>query len=96
MSATVTRSRLSEEYLSVNVHANLDLGTQDVSIAVVPENEVVQLSDFQPATWYGDPGTTASCRLDPTAYAVGTYNIYVMLTETSETPVLVSGQLEVF
>lgn len=109
---SIAISRLSLQYVAVPVKATLLTGaslnpTSDpVSMAFMPQaTQVPQLSDWQTAIWATRSNNilqpyAAACLVGPGGtiqLGIGTYIIYVKITDNPEIPVLqASLQLEVY
>lgn len=95
MAATIQRAPGSTEYIQVNITANVTLGGQTVSIAVVPADETPTAPDFIASTWVTDDGTTCTARAPAVTYALGAWDVYAKVVSGMETPVIYAGRMVV-
>jgi hypothetical protein len=109
---SISISQLSLQYVAIPVKATLLTGASDnptsdpVYMAFMPQaTQVPQLSDWKTAIWATRPSDilnpyAAACLVGPggtITLTVGTYVIYVKVTDNPEVPVLqASLQLEVY
>lgn len=94
-------SALSTEYLHVSVTASVELDTQTVEFAIlssgtVPDDTTV----WHAAEWEGTVGTTRQSRIlvgpsGTVAPSVGIHDVWIRVTDVTETPVREAGELVV-
>lgn len=92
MSTVIQRQSLSSEVLQVNVHAPVSLTTQAVTMAVIEAGTEPVGGDFTSVSWIGTTGSTRVAQKSATTYAVGSYDVYVKVTDT-QVPVLYAGRM---
>lgn len=91
-------SSLSVEYLKVPITSTLAAAELDglvVQLAVVPDGQEPVTGDWKTGTWIG---THAAVLIGPGATITltdGTYDVWVKITATPETPVLLSGSIHI-
>lgn len=107
---TISISRLSLQYVGIPVKATLLTGasynpTSDtVQMAFMPTaTQVPQISDWQSAVWAAQPNSflypyAAFCLVGPGGTinpGIGTYVVFLKVTDNPEIPVLIIGYLEI-
>jgi hypothetical protein len=88
----ITRESLSSEVLQAVVRANVTLNAQVVKMAIVPAGTEPVSGDFAVVSWIGSAATTRTAQKAAAAYAAGSWDIYVQVTDT-EVPVLYAGRM---
>jgi hypothetical protein len=106
---TIGFSHLSTEYILIPVAATKNGAAYNPTADAVQfafmatATQVPQVSDWQSGTWDTTSGNpiypyNAKCLVGPTGtinLGIGTYVIYIKITDSPEIPVLVGGQLQI-
>lgn len=107
--STIGMSHLATEYVFVPIAATKSGAPYNptgdaVQFAFMPTpTQVPQPADWQPGAWDTDTASviypySAKCLVGPAgtiALGIGTYVMYVKITDSPEIPVLVVGQLQI-
>jgi hypothetical protein len=104
--ASVTKSRLDTSYVQVPVQAiangvSHDPTTDVVALAFMSNWAIPADADWHTGSWSDSAGAgifLAQCLVGPAGgvdLAVGVYNVWVMITDTPEVPVINSGTLAI-
>lgn len=93
MPTNIQRQALSSEVLQVTVRSNRTLTSQTVTMAVVPADQEPVGGDFGAASWIGTASTTRTAEKSAATYAVGSWDVYVKIVDSPETPVLYAGRM---
>ncbi len=92
MPVNIQRQALSDEVLRVTVYSPVDLDAQPVAMAIVDAGTEPSGGDFDSVTWIGTAGSTRTAQKATATYSVGSYDIYVKVTD-DEIPVLYAGRM---
>lgn len=93
MPTNIQRQALSSEVLQVLVRSTTELNAQTVTIAVIPADTEPVLGDFGAASWIGTAARSRTAEKATTTYAVGSWDVYVKVADSPETPVLYAGRM---
>jgi hypothetical protein len=101
-------SALSRVYIRARIIATINGATHDptgdvVKMAFIPSGAAPTTGDFQQAIWETDATTNpvtyrSLCLVGPggtVTLAVGTYRVWVQITDNPEVPVMLAGTLKV-
>lgn len=94
MPVNIQRQALSFEVLQITVYAPVELDAQVVEMALVDAGVEPVNGDFDAVAWIGDPGTTRTAEKTADSYAIGSYDVYIRVTD-AEIPVLYAGRMVV-
>lgn len=83
----------SVEYLYADVTSNLTLDTQPVEMAYA--TTIDSVSAWETATWEGAAATARTAKALFTFDAVGTFTVFVRITDNPEVPIVEAGKLKV-